>query len=51
MPAVAVLVDTMRWSAAAARARDRPVPAPVLDAQLRRMRAAARRSGARDGTW
>jgi predicted kinase len=42
MPAVAVLVDTDPLECRRRnRARDRPVPAPVLDGQLRRMRAAA----------
>ena len=41
MPAVAVLVVTDPLECRRRnRARDRPVPAPVLDAQLRRMRAA-----------
>ena len=40
MPAVAVLVGTDPLECRRRnRARDRPVPAPVLDAQLRRMRA------------
>src|SRR5271166_7104599 len=42
MPAVAVLVDTDPAQCRRRnRARDRPVPAPVLEGQLRRMRAAA----------
>ena len=43
MPAVAVLVDTDPVECRRRnRARDRPVPAPVLEGQLRRMRAARR---------
>ena len=42
MPAVAVLLDTDPAECRRRnRARDRPVPAPVLEGQLRRMRAAA----------
>jgi alkanesulfonate monooxygenase SsuD/methylene tetrahydromethanopterin reductase-like flavin-dependent oxidoreductase (luciferase family)/predicted kinase len=42
MPAVAVLVDTDPAECRRRnRARDQPVPAPVLEGQLRRMRAAA----------
>ena len=42
MPAVVVLVDTDPAECRRRnRARDQPVPAPVLDGQLRRMRAAA----------
>ena len=46
MPAVAVLVDTDPLECRRRnRARDLPVPAPVLDAQLRRMRAAVTEIG------
>jgi alkanesulfonate monooxygenase SsuD/methylene tetrahydromethanopterin reductase-like flavin-dependent oxidoreductase (luciferase family)/predicted kinase len=46
MPAVAVLVNTDPFECRRRnRARDRPVPAPVLDGQLRRMRAAATEIG------
>ena len=42
MPAIAVLLDTDPAECRRRnRARDRPVPAPVLEGQLRRMRAAA----------
>ena len=42
MPAVAVLVDTDPVECRRQnRARDRPVPAPALEGQLRRMQAAA----------
>src|SRR5690349_7617837 len=46
MPAVAVLVDTDPAECRRRnRARDQPVPAPVLDGQLRRMRAAVGQIG------
>src|SRR6266487_575782 len=46
MPAVAVLVGTDPLECRRRnRARDRPVPAPVLDAQLRRMRGAVTEIG------
>jgi predicted kinase len=47
LPAVAVLLDTSPQECRRRnRARDRAVPAPVLDGQFRRMRAAVDRSAA-----